>query len=135
MVTPRVKGEVERLLRQARGCLGLNGRCTVANSKWLLTYLDLSASGPKVGLMQRVYNHADCLRTYMGLPTDSVSVPKEPMANKGEAEDEDIVCVYCLTGNASEGNDILGCEGAHSTIVGWHQLCLTPPLHEVADGS
>ena len=31
MVTPRVKGEVERLLRLARCCLGLNGQCTVAN--------------------------------------------------------------------------------------------------------
>ena len=33
MVTRGVKGEVERLLRQARGCLGLNGQCTVANLK------------------------------------------------------------------------------------------------------
>ena len=22
-------------------------------------------------------------------------------------------------------------EGAHSAIVGWQRLCLTPPLHEV----
>ena len=56
MVTPGVKGEVERLLGQARGCLGMNGQCIVANLKWLLTYLDLSCSGPKAELMQRVYN-------------------------------------------------------------------------------
>ena len=42
---------MERLLRQARGCLGLNGQCRVANLKRLLTYLDLSASGPKAELM------------------------------------------------------------------------------------
>ena len=70
MVTPGVKGEVERLLRQACGCLGLNGQCTVANLKQLLIYLDLSSAGPKAELMQRVYNHAESLHSYMGLPTD-----------------------------------------------------------------
>ena len=39
MVAPGVKGEVERLLGQARSCLGLNGQCSVANLKRLLTYL------------------------------------------------------------------------------------------------
>ena len=51
------------LLRQARGCFGLNGQCTVANLKRLLTYLDLSASGPKAGLMQHVHNHTYSLCT------------------------------------------------------------------------
>ena len=59
MVTPGVKGEVERLLWQALDCLGVNGQCIVSNVKQLLTYLDLSASGSKAELMQRVYNHAD----------------------------------------------------------------------------
>ena len=31
MVTRGVKSEVEHLLGQARGCLGMNGQCTVAN--------------------------------------------------------------------------------------------------------
>ena len=134
MVAPGVKGEVERLLRQARGCLGMNGQCTVANLKRLLTYLDLSCSGPKAELMQRVYNHADSLRSYMGLPTNTTSVPKESMGEENEDEDEDIVCVHCLRGDASDGNDILICEGAHSSTVGWHQLCLTPPLREIRTG-
>ena len=56
------------------------------------------------------------------------------MADEDEGEDDDIVCVHCLSGDASEGNDILFREGAHSTTVGWHQLCLTPPLHEVPHG-
>ena len=134
MVTPGVKGEVERLLRQARGCLGMNGQCTVANLKRLLTYLDLSCSGPKAELMQQVYNHADSLQSYMGLPADTASVPEESMAEENEDEDEDIVCVHCLSGDAYDVNDILICEGAHSTMVGWHQLCLTPPLREIPTG-
>ena len=85
------------------------------------TYLDLSTSGPKAKLMQRVYNHAVSLHTYMGLPTDIASVPEEPMADEAEGEDKDIVYIHCLSGDASEGNDILICEGAHiSATVGWH---------------
>ena len=45
------------------------------------------------------------------------------MAEENEDEDEDIVCVHGLSGDASHGNDILICEGAHSAAVGWHQLC------------
>ena len=96
MVTPGVKGEFECLLRQARGCLGMNGQCTAANLKRLLKYLDLSCSSPKVELMQRVYDHADSLRSYMGLPADTACVPEESMAEENEDEDEDIVCVHCL---------------------------------------
>ena len=44
MVTPREQGEVERLLRQASGALGLKAQCTIANLKRLLTYLDLSTT-------------------------------------------------------------------------------------------
>ena len=66
--------------------------------------------------------------------TDIVSVAEEPMAEDPEDKDEDVVCVHCLSGDASEGNDILICEGAHCATVGWHQLCLTPPLHYVPVG-
>ena len=92
MVTPGVKGEVERLLWQASGSLGMNGQCTVAGLKRLLTYLDLSCSGPKAELMQRVYDHADSLRSYVGLPANTTFVPEESMAEENEDEDEDIVC-------------------------------------------
>ena len=77
--------------------------------------------------MRRVYNHADSLGSYMGLPADTASVPEESMAKENEGEDEEIVCDHCLRGDASEGNGILICEGAHCTTVGWHKLCLTPP--------
>ena len=84
--------------------------------------------------MQRVYNYADSLRMYMSLPMGSVSVPKEPMADEDEGEGEDFICVHCHSADASEANEILICEGAHSATLGWHQLCLTPPLDEVPDG-
>ena len=58
----------------------MNGQYTVPNLKQLLTYLDLSAFGPKVELMQHVFNHTNYLRTYMGLPMDIASVLEEPMA-------------------------------------------------------
>ena len=44
-----VKGQVEHL--QARDSLAMNGQCTVANLKRLLTYLDLSYSGSDAELV------------------------------------------------------------------------------------
>ena len=67
----------------------------------------------------------------MGLPTDTASVPEESISEKNEDEDEDIVCVHWLGGDAFDGNGILICEGAHSATVGWHQLCVTFPLREI----
>ena len=69
MVALGVKGEVERLLRQARGCLRMNEQCTVASLKPLLIYLDLSCSTREVEIMQRVYGHSDSLDlTWVCLP-------------------------------------------------------------------
>ena len=48
MVTPCVRGEVEHLRQQARGRLGMNGQCAVANLKQLLTYLNLSYSARSI---------------------------------------------------------------------------------------
>ena len=122
------------MLQQAFGCLGLNGQCTVPNLKQLFVYLDLSPSGPKVELMQRVYNHTDSVRMYMGLPTDIALCMRSPWLGTPKAKMKALI-VDVLSGAASEGNDIRICEGAHSTTVGWHRLCLTPPLHEVPAGS
>ena len=95
---------------------------------------DAKHVGPKAEHMQRVYNHADSLQSYMGLPADTASVLEESMAEESEDADEDIVFVHCLNGDASNGNDILISEGAHSATVGWHRLCLTPPLQEIPTG-
>ena len=84
--------------------------------------------------MQLGYNHVDSLRSYMGLPANAASVFEEYMAEENEDEYEDIICVQCLSGDACDGNDILICEGAHSTTVGWHQLYMTPPLWEILTG-
>ena len=70
--------------------------------------------------MQRIQNQADSLRSYMGLPADTASVLEESMTEENKNEVEVVVCVQCLTADASDGNDILLFEGAHSTTVGWH---------------
>ena len=48
IVTLGLKGEVELLLRQARGCSGMNRQTTLANLKRLLTYLDISCVALRV---------------------------------------------------------------------------------------
>ena len=39
------------------------------------------------------------------------------MADEDKGEDEDIVCVHCLSSDASEGNDILICEGMAPVVL------------------
>ena len=58
-VTPSVLADVERLLRQTRGLVGMNGQCTVTNLRLLLGHHGLTISGTKVELVQRVHNHID----------------------------------------------------------------------------
>ena len=38
------------------------------------------------------------------------------MGEKNEHGDEGIVCVHCLNGDASDGNDIFICEGAPQMV-------------------
>mmetsp|Transcript_65028 Transcript_65028/g.107978 ORF Transcript_65028/g.107978 Transcript_65028/m.107978 type:complete len:314 (+) Transcript_65028:246-1187(+) len=53
-VTPGVLADVERLLRQLRGSMGINGQCTVSNLKKVLMQQGLCSSGPKPELIQSV---------------------------------------------------------------------------------
>ena len=48
--------------------------------------------------------------------------------------EDDLICFVCLTGDVSEGNDIVICDGDHSEPRGCHQLCCQPPLSEIPDG-
>ena len=49
------------------------------------------------------------------------------------ADGSDIVCAMCLSGEISEGNDILICDGDHSTTMGYHQQCCVPPVACIPD--
>ena len=42
-------------------------------------------------------------------------------------DEDDIVCFVCLSGDVSEGNDILICEGEHEKNHGCHQSVVNPP--------
>ena len=77
--------------------------------------------------MQRVYNHNHTIRDFLGLQVEVASVEEECVLTQDDGE-EDIFCVHCLSGEVEEGNDIVLCDGAHSTVMGWHQKCLNPPL-------
>ena len=59
------------------------------------------------------------------------AILEEDECNEGEDEDHGIVC---LSGDVTEGNNIVLCDGAHSDAWGCHQLCCNPPLHEIPDG-
>ena len=69
-----VLGDVEHLLRQSRGCLGLNGQCTAHNLKRVLGAVGLVCSGPKAELVQHVYNHNHTIRDFLGLQVEVASV-------------------------------------------------------------
>ena len=48
---------------------------------------------------------------------------EEVLQTDPEGDDSDIVCVICLSGEVSDGNDILLCEGDHSSTIGYHPQC------------
>ena len=114
-ITASVLADVEHLLRQTRGLFGTNGQCTVANLKLLLAYHELTTSGPKVELVQRVHNHIDGIREAHGLQSDeAVNVDEHVGGDFEEGDNEDDnVCFMCQSGVVSEGNDILICEREH----------------------
>ena len=134
-VTPSVLSDVERLLRQTRGLFGMNGQCTVANLKLLLGNHGLTTSGPKVELVQRVHNNIARIRESQGLQSkEAISMLEEDGPNEDEDVEDDLICFVCLTGDVSEGNDIVICDGDHSEPRGCHQLCCQPPVFEIPDG-
>ena len=45
-----------------------------------------------------------------------------------------MVCEVCGDDGQEEGNSIVLCDGSHSALVGYHQLCCNPPLVVVPDG-
>ena len=130
-VTPGVLVDVERLLRQLRGSLGINGQCTVSNLKRVLMNQGLCSNGPKPELVQRVYNYIQIIREAKGVPVESAEMAHVQDDSNGS----DIVCAICLSGETSEGNDILICDGDHSTTVGYHQQCCVPLVACIPDSS
>ena len=48
---------------------------------------------------------------------------EEDGTNENEDVKDDLICFVCLTGDVSEGNDIVSCDGDHSEPRGCHQLC------------
>ena len=69
-----VLADVERLLRQLRGSMGINGQCTVSNLKKVLMQQGLCSSGPKPELVQRVYNYMHLIRERHGLPAEEAEI-------------------------------------------------------------
>jgi hypothetical protein len=134
-VTPGVLADVERLLRQLRGNLNINGQCTVSNLKRVLMDQGLCSNGPKAELVQRVHNYINIIREAKGLPVDAAEVAhmEEVMQDDADSDASDIVCANCLSGETTEDNDILICDGDHSKPVGYHQKCCEPPVINIPD--
>ena len=61
-VTAAALADVECLLRQLCGFLGINGQGMVSNLKRVLMHQGLYSSGPKPGLVQRVHNYMNLIR-------------------------------------------------------------------------
>ena len=89
-----VLADVERLLRQLRGNLNINGQCAVSNLKRVLMDQGLCSNGPKAELVQRVHNYINIIREAKGLPVDAAEVAhmEEVMQDDVDSDASDIVC-------------------------------------------
>ena len=80
----------------------------------------LCSNGPKAELVQRVHNYINIIREAKGLPVDAAEVAhmEQVMQDDADCDALDIVCASCLSGETTEDNDILICDGDHSKPVG-----------------
>ena len=122
---------MERLLRELRGSMGINGQCTMPNLKKVLMEQGLCSSGSKPELLQRVYNYIHLIREQHSLPMEEPEIAhvEEVLQTDPEDDDSDVVCVISLSSEVSDGNDILLCDG--SSTIGYQQQCLLPPVTQV----
>ena len=79
--------------------------------------------------------HADSLLFFLDihnfcLPVESAEMAhvQDVLETEPDSDGLDIVYTIYLSGETSEGNDILICDCDHSTTVGYHQRCCVPPF-------
>ena len=127
-VTRGVLADVERLLRQLRAALGINGQRNVTNLKPVLMDQGLCSNGSKAELVHRIHNYISIIRKSKILPVEDADVAhvEEVLQNNVDADESNIVCAKCLSGDTTEDNDILICDGEHTTTNGYHQKCCVP---------
>ena len=78
-------------------------------------------------------NYINLIRKRHSLPMEDAEIAhvEEVLQTDLEGDDSDIVCVKCLSGEVSDGNDILICDRDHSSTVGYHQQCFAPLIAQV----
>ena len=81
------------------------------------------SNGPTPKLVQRVYNYIQIICEQHGMPMEEVEVAhvEEVLQNDPEDSESNIVCAKCLSGEIIDGNDILLCDGDHTSTIGYHQ--------------
>ena len=86
--------------------------------------------------MQRVH-YINIILEAKGLLVDAAEVAhmEEVMQDDADSDASDIVCANCLSGETTEDNDILICDGEHSKPVGYHQIYCEPPVINIPDHS
>ena len=82
-----------------------------------------------------MYNYKDTIRSLLDLEVEVVQGDDGDTEREEGDDDVVVVCRVCLNGDETEGNVILLCDGEHGLTLGCHQLCSTPPLVKIPDGS
>ena len=83
--------------------------------------------------MQHVHNYITIIREAKGLPADAAEAAhvEDVMQNDANSDGSHIVCSKYLSGETTEDNDILVCDGDHSQPVGYHQKWCEPPVFSI----
>ena len=97
--------------------------------------IDLSSRGSAKEMMERIFERNDHIINMLGI--DRAAILKSPTDAAELVEDEEddpLTCSVCDSGDASDANPIVKCDGAHETEVGVHLSCMVPPLDELPEG-
>ena len=91
--------------------------------------IDLSAFGSTKEMAERIFENRHHIINMLRLNSDSIlSVPTDGAMLVDGEEDDPLTCSVCGSGDASEANPIVKCDGEHETEVGTHLECMDPPL-------
>ena len=82
-------------------------------------------------MMERTFENKDHIINMLKLDRAAIlDAPTDADELVEDEEDDPLTCAVCASGDASEANPIIKCDGEHDTEVGVHLRCMDPPMDD-----
>ena len=122
--------------RAAESIEGIASPFKAAEYRLLLSdeRVNLSPRGTAKEMMERIFDNKDHIINIFTLDRTAIlNAPTDAGELVDDEEDDPLICSVCASGDATETNPIVKCDGEHETEVGVHLGCMDPPMDTVPD--